>query len=94
MSDEGQAETPRTAAMSLFDKPALYRIRVVGRLDDRWRERPGGLELEVIEEPRGSTRSELTGVLPDQAALMGLLGHLYSRGVPLIHVERIEGERS
>ena len=91
MSDEGQATAPETVAAFVFDEPALYRIRVLGRLDNRWRDRPGGLELEIFEGPGGSTQSDLTGFLSDQAALMGLLGHLYSRGITLVRVERLQG---
>ena len=93
MSDEGQAASMGSAGVSWFDEPAIYRIRVLGLLDDRWRDRPGGLELETFRDPGGSTHSDLTGVLFDQPALMGLLGHLYSRGVTLIRVERLEGAR-
>jgi len=34
--------------------------------------------------------TELTGRIPDQAALMGMLAQLYNLGVTLLAVERLE----
>ena len=70
------------------DEPAVYRIRVLGRLGDAWRDRFGGFELRVINE--SPPTSALTGLLADQAALMGVLAHLYASGVTLLGVERVD----
>jgi len=69
-----------------FDGTAVFRIRVLGRLDERWSERLGGLDLKICDEEPEQT--ELTGYLADQAALMGVLQHLYTRGISILLVER------
>ena len=63
---------------------------MLGRLDDHWRERPGGLSIQILDEPGSCTRTELSGRLADQAALLGLLEHIYAHGITLVRVERLE----
>ena len=55
-------------------------IRVKGHLASRWSEWFGGLEIEA--QPNGE--AVLAGVLPDQAALYGVLDRLRDLGVALI----------
>jgi len=73
-----------------FDGPAEFRILVRGRLGERWRDRVGGLEISIDEDQDGEPQTELTGLLQDQAALMGVLQHLYARGVAIVSVERVK----
>ena len=66
------------------DQAAAYRIQVQGRLSPRW---AGWFEgLVATEDGAGTTT--LTGVVADQAALLGVLGRLYTLGLPLLMVER------
>jgi hypothetical protein len=58
-------------------------IRVKGRLDESWSEWFAGFSLTYEED--GETA--LTGPLPDQAALYGLIGKLRDLGVQLIAVD-------
>lgn len=67
---------------------AEYVIRVEGRLGAEWAERTG-LAVSVQEGAGMRTTTQLTGRLPDEAALMGILSHLYSLGAHLLRVERI-----
>ena len=77
-----------------FDGPAVYRIRVRGRLGAPWRNRLGGLEIVVRDGiGEGPPTTELSGLLADQAALMGVLTHLYTRGIPLLSVECVDPAR-
>jgi len=71
-----------------FDGPAEFRILVRGRLGERWRDRVGGLRIAIGEDEDGEPQTELMGLLQDQAALMGVLQHLYARGVAIVSVER------
>ncbi len=64
--------------------PLTYVIKVQGCLGDDWAEWFGGLELTTDEQ--GCT--VLTGPIPDQAALYGLLARLRDLGLPLVSVER------
>jgi hypothetical protein len=62
--------------------PEHYEIKIEGHLDPRWSERFAGLELTHLEE--GETL--LTGSLPDQAALHGLLERIRDLNLTLISV--------
>jgi hypothetical protein len=68
---------------------ATYRIRVRGLLDPAWSGRLGGMTVAVWEGPDGARFAELTGPLADEAALMGVLEHLYNLRMPLLAVERV-----
>ena len=63
-----------------------YKIRIRGHLDESWADWFDG--LEIVHEERGTTL--LTGRLPDQAALYGMLNRLRDLGVQLISVNPIE----
>ena len=65
-----------------MDKPAVYRIKVKGVLPDGWLDRLGGLQITA----NTSEDSTLEGWLPDQAALAGVLGTLYSLRLPILEV--------
>ena len=70
----------------MADEPAIYAIKVKGRLDDHWSEWFEG--LAVAYDEGGNT--VLAGLVPDQAALHGLLIRIRDLGLPLLVVERIE----
>ncbi len=60
-----------------------YRIRVQGHLDSSWQHRFEGLRLE--HEDAGTTL--LSGPLPDQAALQGVLLQVIRLGLTLRSLE-------
>ncbi|HEX6484019.1 MAG TPA: hypothetical protein VF043_34660 [Ktedonobacteraceae bacterium] len=63
-----------------------YRILVQGHLDPGWRSRFGGLRIEHHEA--GTTL--LSGFLPDQAALHGVLLQMIRLGLVLLSLETNE----
>jgi len=63
-----------------------YRIRVNGHLDPGWQDRFGGLRIE--QQEAGTTL--LSGFLPDQAALHGLLLQIIRLGLTLLSLETSE----
>jgi hypothetical protein len=67
--------------------PARYEIRVDGGLDSHWSEWFGGLQ---VTSDGGDT--VLSGTLPDQAALHGVLSHVGSLGLSVIAVRRLPPE--
>jgi hypothetical protein len=69
--------------------PAAYKISVLGFLDENMTDRLGGLAIESQEADPGSNKSKitLTGILPDQAALFGVLNALYNMRLLLLSVE-------
>jgi hypothetical protein len=75
--------------MLTLDKPALYRIKVPGKLDPGWADRVEGMVLEVHSEGVDQPYTTLTGIL-DQASLHGVLRWLYTLGLPLASVICLE----
>jgi len=71
----------------LMFHPAEYRIRVPGRMDPKWSGYLQGMTVTVFEEAGQGTFTELSGLLPDQAALMGVLQQIYNRNIPVFSVE-------
>lgn len=72
------------STFQFFCNAAQYRIRVCGHLTPDWSERLQGMRMVKDVEQGYGPVTELTGVLADQAALMGVLMHLYECGVALI----------
>jgi hypothetical protein len=66
--------------------PQLYEIRVQGRLGPEWSAWFDG--LAVSYQPCGET--VLSGPVPDQAALHGILIKVRNLGLPLLSVRRVE----
>jgi hypothetical protein len=64
----------------------LYEIKIIGHLDQDWSEWLGG--LQIIPECEGNTL--LIGVIPDQAALHGLLVKIRDLGLPILSLQRLE----
>lgn len=66
-----------------------YEIRIKGHLDESW---VGGFDgLAISHKNIGETL--LTGTLPDQAALHGLLNRLRDMGIHLISVNPLKTRR-
>ena len=65
-----------------------YAIRVQGHLDPSWSDRFGGLRIE--REVPGTTL--LSGSVPDQAALHGLLLQIVRLGLVLLSLETSEAK--
>jgi hypothetical protein len=74
-----------------FDQPAVYRIRVQGRLDENWFEffEPLTIRNEICDR---LVYTVLEGVIEDQAALQGVLHNLYQLGFPLISINKNESQ--
>jgi hypothetical protein len=68
--------------------PSLYQLRVKGHLSASWAEAFYGMKLNC--ESDGCT--SITGELPDQAALYGLLLRLRDLGITLISVNTLDHE--
>ena len=78
------------------DQPATYQIQVQGWISERWADWFDDMTITLGDEddagqPGGSLAvTTLTGVVADQAALLGLLQKLYTLGLPLLLVRRKE----
>lgn len=67
-----------------------YQIRIRGHLDLCWQDWLAGLRM--VHEPSGTTL--LSGPLPDQAALFGVLLKISRLGVILLSLEMLEDTES
>jgi hypothetical protein len=79
-------------AFPTLTQPAVYRIRIAGRVKNSWSDFMPGLQETLIQEG-GTSVTELTGTVPDQSALFGMLCHIRDLGLPLISVEFIENKK-
>lgn len=68
--------------------PARYEVRVEGVLDGRWSEWFEGLHLQ-----NQSGETILSGMLPDQPALHGILDKVRDLGLTIITVRRLPPEQ-
>jgi hypothetical protein len=66
---------------------AIYRIDLQGELDHSWSEEMGGLSIQLVHRPGGEVLTQLSGTLPDQAALAGVLNLACSLGMPVLLVQ-------
>jgi hypothetical protein len=62
--------------------PEYYEIKIKGQLDPRWTEWFAGLELSHLN----TDETLLSGMLPDQSALHGLLERIRDLNLTLVSV--------
>jgi hypothetical protein len=71
-----------------MDQPTLYQIRIKGHLDDAWADWFEGLTIANQEDGKAI----LSGSLPDQAALHGVLNNIFRLGLVLISLNTTREE--
>ena len=76
------ASSHQTRRLGL-SQPAVYQIKVQGRLSARWAHTFDGLALGTDD---GGGITTLSGFVADQAALHGLLAQIRDLGLPLLSV--------
>ncbi len=64
---------------------AIFEICVKGQLDSRWSDWLDGMEVRLLE----NGEMVLSGPIPDQAALMGILGKLYRLNLAILSVNKL-----
>ncbi len=70
-----------------MDQPAQYEIQIEGTLSARWAEWFHGMDIAGHEEG-GRMLTVLTGSIPDQAALLGMLQSIHNLGLVILSVRR------
>ncbi|MEA3335177.1 MAG: hypothetical protein U9R25_04655 [Chloroflexota bacterium] len=75
----------RSCGLSLNTR-AVYCINLQGMLDPSWADELGGMQIHHTDQEDQPPVTTLTGELPDQAALAGVLNLVYTLGMPLISV--------
>ena len=71
-----------------FGGRGLYEIRVKGQLDLKWSDWFDGFTITRVDG--GETM--LVGTVADQAALHGMLHKIRDLGLPLLSVQRLDGD--
>ena len=71
-------------------EPAIYRIRVQGRLDAKWSERLEAMNITDLQHSDKGDETILVGRLADQAALAGVMNTLYEQHLPVLSVDCLE----
>jgi hypothetical protein len=84
---DDRVSTMRGESVSDLDQPAVYAITVLGELNERWALKFGGMTIESKTDTIPMTT--LRGVIPDQAALRGMLIQLWDLGLVLMSVTYI-----
>jgi hypothetical protein len=64
--------------------PAYYEIRVEGILHEMWSDWFEGMRIEIVGDA-----TVLSGTLPDQSALHGILDKVRDLGLTVINVRRV-----
>ena len=72
--------------INMFD-PAVFHIRINGRLGESWLEYFGAQSMSVEEDEAGQHATTLISEPVDQAALVGMINCLNGMGLPLVSVE-------
>ena len=70
-----------------FGGRGAYEIRVRGKLDQKWSDWFDGFTIT----PASDAETKLIGTVADQAALHGMLHKIRDLGLPLLSVQRLEG---
>ena len=67
-----------------------YEIKVGGRLDESWSEWFCGMSITRQDGCDGSLMTTLTGLVPDQAALRGILSKIWDLNLSLVSVTQFD----
>jgi hypothetical protein len=73
-----------------LEQSGIYEIQVQGLISQHWLEYFDGFSTTVTGED-GWAVTTLTGRVVDQAALQGILQHLYTLGFVLLSIKRKKG---
>ena len=77
---------------------AAYRIQVQGSIAPGWSDWFGGLVMTERQDSSGQLVTTLSGLVPDQPALRGILNRLWDLNLTLLRIERLpepaESERT
>jgi hypothetical protein len=79
----------KTKSLPPMTRPAAYRIKVQGTVEPRWSDRFSSLSLAVDLDSAQTPLTTITGLVPDQAALRGILNQLWDMNLTLISVSLI-----
>jgi hypothetical protein len=70
--------------------PMQYQIKVKGRIDASWSDWFNGMQVSAGSGLDATTITILTGPVGDQAALRGILNHLWDLNLTILSVNLLE----
>ena len=82
-----------TSQPQLHENGGVYEIKIKGLLDEHWNQWFEGMTIKSVENGvSGQMCTVITGVIPDQPALHGLLAKIRDLNLTLISVHRINSK--
>ena len=78
--------------MPRLDERAAYVIRIQGYGEENLVDWFGPVNVVTAVDEGGPVVTTLSGIVTDQAGLMGLLRHLHGLGIVLLSVARIQAD--
>ena len=75
-----------------FDHPGVYRIRVLGYVNEDWSDRFGGMTITTEQGDDQRPVTTLTGLLRDQVSLAGVLETIHESQLSLLSVKLLKGD--
>ena len=85
----GNVENEINSGLSANVYGGFFEIHVKGHLDESWSDWLEGLELKLMD----NGEMKLSGYIPDQAALMGILNKLYRLNLTLLAARKINQDK-
>lgn len=76
--------------MKQVEKTPVYQIQVRGLLDSSWSEWFGGMLVDIGQDAGGPS-TVISGPVPDQAALQGILVKVWNLNLPILRVTCLSG---
>ena len=81
--------------LQTHENGGIYEIKIKGLLDEHWNQWFEGMNLKSMENGEsGQICTLITGPIPDQPALHGLLAKTRDLNLTLISVHRINSEKN
>ncbi len=68
----------------------IYQIKVQGNIDSSWSGWFDGLDISLSSGGDGSCVTTMTGLVGDQAALRGILNHLWDLNLTVLSLNPVE----
>ena len=84
--------TQKIESEFIFQKPAMYKIKVQGELKENWSERLLGMQITIERSQNNIPVSVLIGQINDQTALSGVLNALYDYNMTIISVQMLKSK--
>ncbi len=74
--------------MSHLEERTRYTVTVEGTVDANLADWCGPLTITTAQRPDEGTVTTLSGIIADQAGLVGIIRHLHGLGIVLLTVQR------